>query len=177
MVRWRQQPSAPCLGTGDERGAAYTDYHWAWKVLAYKGLIKGKAASYSLKSADHNDNGLVFMLWDGQQNVYTDPPVPGVWDGEWHHAVGTYDGERIRLYVDGALASNLPWSGKIEYVLDDHVDHIHDDFVIGIPNEDEMEQDWQYRGDIDEVQVWDRALSAKEVARLTNPTTGKKSKR
>jgi hypothetical protein len=35
----------------------------------------------------------------------------------------------------------------------------------------------QYEGDIDEVQVWDRALSAKEVARLASPETGKKPRR
>jgi hypothetical protein len=149
------------------RATPYSDYHWAWKVLAYKGVINGWASSYSLKSSG-DGSGLVFMLWDGSENVYT-PPAPGVWDGEWHHAVGTYDGATIRLYVDGKLATERAWSGSITYGLKDG-----DQFIIGNPYV--VKQRKQYQGDVDEVLVWDRALTAREVAKLAAPT-GKKRPR
>ena len=90
------------------RADRYTDFHWDWKVLAYQGLIDCWQSSYSLKSSMWNDSGLVFMLWDGQASHRTEP-IAGVWDGQWHHAVGTYDGSEIRLYVDGTLAA--AWRG------------------------------------------------------------------
>ena len=157
------------------RATPYTDYHWDWKVLAYKGLINCWASSYSLKSANDAQNGMVFMIYsrdprDGiLKNIYT-PPVAGVWDGKWHHAVGTFDGSMLRLYIDGQLASSHPWTGSISY--DTMTDH--QDFVIGDPTY--MCQQKNYRGDIDEVLVWDRALSAEEAAKLAAPT-GKKKRR
>ena len=31
-------------------------------------------------------------------------------DGEWHHAVGVYDGTRISLYIDGELEADRVFS-------------------------------------------------------------------
>jgi len=32
--------------------------------------------------------------------------------GQWHHVAGTYDGEQLRLYVDGELAGSRPCTGR-----------------------------------------------------------------
>lgn len=34
-------------------------------------------------------------------------------DGQWHHVVGAYDGQRVALYVDGKLADSMSASGLI----------------------------------------------------------------
>jgi large repetitive protein len=34
-------------------------------------------------------------------------------DGQWHHLVGVYDGQRVALYVDGALESSVSASGPL----------------------------------------------------------------
>lgn len=46
--------------------------------------------------------------------------VTGLRDGNWHHAVGTYDGSAIRLYIDGTqvasvAATGTPQSGSLGY--------------------------------------------------------------
>jgi len=144
---------------------------WRFKVLAEKGVINCQAASYSLKS-DGSGTGLIFMLYDATNKTHpATPAATGVWDGEWHHAVGTFDGSVLRLYVDGVLQGKTDWRGDIPYGLRDH-----NDLVIGNAVTTCQPGGVQYIGDLDELHVWDRALSAKEVARLANPTTGKKPK-
>jgi hypothetical protein len=76
---------------------------------------------------------------------------------EWHHLVGTYDGASIRLYVDGAEdpASPVPYAGPI------HVD----DFPVWIGANAER-PGRGFVGRIDEVLVWDRALTQAEILEL-----------
>jgi len=39
-----------------------------------------------------------------------------VWDGQWHHIAGTYDGKTVRVFVDGAeVGTGTPFKGKIKY--------------------------------------------------------------
>jgi hypothetical protein len=82
----------------------------------------------------------------------------GIWDDQWHHVAGTYDGAFVRLYVDGAeVGSGTPASASIAYSTEDLT---HDLFIgrygagcaYGFP------------GAVDEVRLWDRPLSAAEVA-------------
>lgn len=38
----------------------------------------------------------------------------GNWgDGEWHFLTGTYDGEKLRCYIDGELAGEVDWSRDV----------------------------------------------------------------
>jgi Concanavalin A-like lectin/glucanases superfamily len=47
--------------------------------------------------------GLSFYVSDAAGFVLSPAALPArVWDGAWHHAVGTYDGRAVRLYLDGA---------------------------------------------------------------------------
>lgn len=79
-------------------------------------------------------------------------------DGQWHHVAFTFDPEdgtnvnNMRLYVDGALeqssaslAKNIDTAGGV-------------DFLIGA---DQMNR--RFGGSIDEVRIWDRALSQAEI--------------
>lgn len=81
--------------------------------------------------------------------------------GGWHHVVGTFDGQMLRLYVDGKLANASPSkspavkSGK--------------NFFIGCVLGDANATDPNYTrsaffpGQVDEVKVYSRALSDAEV--------------
>ena len=82
-----------------------------------------------------------------------------MWDGKWHLAVGIYDGSTVRLYVDGVqVGSGTPWSGSLEYLLPDS-----NDLYIG--NYPSCSPHW-FLGAIDNVMIWNRALSASEVRAL-----------
>lgn len=73
----------------------------------------------------------------------------------WYHVVGTYDGKEMKIYVDGKLENSTDaQSGDINYP-----DRIF--FTIGAYKDDN--EDFSHKGIIDEVRIYDRALSEKEI--------------
>jgi hypothetical protein len=99
------------------------------------------------------DNRFAFSFVGGRA-LASQPPEPG----RWYHLVGVRDAaaNQLRLYVDGALAGTTtqrcpePATGNT---------------VIGRAKFNGNQVDF-WRGAIDQVHVYDRALSAAEVARL-----------
>jgi len=49
---------------------------------------------------------------EGERAAVT-APVPEDWVGEWHHVAGVYDGDALRLYVDGDPVASEPHGGAI----------------------------------------------------------------
>ena len=78
-------------------------------------------------------------------------------DGQWHHAAGTYDGSRISLYVDGALDVSVDVVGSIRS--NDHEVYIGE-------NVEKPGRFWN--GLIDDVRVYNYALSADEIASIAS---------
>jgi hypothetical protein len=83
--------------------------------------------------------------------------------GSWNHMTGTYDGETIRLYVNGTeVASSTSPSGPIQY-------ESGTTFCIGNRSSSETvcnQSGTNYGGLVDEIRAYNRALSASEVAAL-----------
>ena len=69
-------------------------------------------------------------------------------DGKWHHIVGTYDGVNDSLYIDGALAATATNTSTLQ-----------SGCAIGYAYT-------YFNGSIDDVRVYNRALSASEVTNL-----------
>lgn len=75
-------------------------------------------------------------------------------EGKWHHFVLTYDGSHGRLYVDGKLDGELSAPGQLDILSGTG-------FHLGVaPSCGGCEM----QGDVDEVAIYDRALTAAEVA-------------
>ena len=131
-------------------------------VLA-KGANGCIAASYGLYSGP--DGGLEFYVSQGHGSVYARSPDAGqhVWNGQWHLAVGTYDGSTVRLYIDGVeVGTGTPWAGSLEYLLPNS-----NDFYIGnYPGC----SDHEFLGAIDDVMVWNRTLGPTDIAGLLPPS-------
>lgn len=73
----------------------------------------------------------------------------------WHHVVGTYDGNQMRLYVDGSLVGKSDaQQGPIDYPK-------ATPYVIGSYRD--SNEDHPMSGRIHEVRVYDRVISAGEV--------------
>jgi Concanavalin A-like lectin/glucanases superfamily len=136
------------------------DYRY---VLA-KGATGCIASSYGLYTGPAG--GLEFYVSKGRGNAYVRSPDAGtgVWDGQWHLAVGTFDGSTVRLYVDGAqVGHGSPDSGSLEYALPDS-----NDFFIGdYPGCTQR----SFSGDIDDVNVWRETLSAGTISSLYGQET------
>ncbi len=76
--------------------------------------------------------------------------------GSWHHVVGTYDGEEIRIHVDGKLeGSSRSQRGDIDYPPRAF-------YEIGAYHDDD--ENFRLAGSLQEVWVYDRALGAEEIA-------------
>ena len=91
--------------------------------LVSKGGQACQAASYGLYSGPNR--GLMFYVSQNRALSFTQSPDAGtgVWDNNWHFAVGTYDGNSVRLYVDGPQIGNgTPLFGPIGYGLTDNYD-------------------------------------------------------
>jgi hypothetical protein len=56
--------------------------------------------------------GCIAVVVEGQRGLLC--AGPNVYDQQWHHIVGTYDGEEIRLYLDGSLQGVLPQTGSVD---------------------------------------------------------------
>jgi glucose/arabinose dehydrogenase/PKD repeat protein len=75
-----------------------------------------------------------------------------------HHVVGTYDGKRVRLYVDGSLRSTRRYSGGIAYLRSRKA-------LLGRPALAVRGGPAAFKGRLDEVAIYGSALSAATVAR------------
>lgn len=78
-------------------------------------------------------------------------------DGQFHHVAGTYDGSTVKLYVDGVLEASAPLSGTIKNSIYRVVIGNFDFLGLGILLNN------AFNGLIDEVEVYDRALTASEI--------------
>src|SRR5215212_4041213 len=83
-------------------------------------------------------------------------------DGLWHYVLLTYDSKILKLYIDGVLADSKITSGAIP---DNSGDQ---EFVIGANS---FMDDKFFKGDLDEIRVWNRSLTAEEVSNGFNNNT------
>ncbi len=127
-----------------------------FKYLVAKGASGCNAASYAFYTGING--GLMFYASQNGGMSYALSPDAGtgVWNGDWHLIVGTYDGKSVRLYVDGnQIGNGTAMSGPVGYGLPDGNDLFFGHYD-GCANTD-------FTGSIDEPTVWSRAFSPLEV--------------
>ena len=79
----------------------------------------------------------------------------------WTHVAGTYDGEKLRLYIDGELAAEKAFTGTIN----------HSTAPISIGSAPGGSYLWG--GSVDEVRLWNVARTGEEIAAaMAAPITG-----
>ncbi len=103
-------------------------------------------------------NRFDFVFFNGTSYKHTIPDVSIIYStNRWYHVAGTYDGNTRRLYMDGLLVKEtIEAAGSILTT--------NDPLRIGT----ETAAPWYLKGSIDEVRIYNRALSAQEVQRLYN---------
>lgn len=103
-----------------------------------------------------NDRFSIALASEGRSRLTYLQAQTGFEPGAWHHVVGTYDGKALRLFVDGVLeAESAEQSGDILYPP-------QAPYVIGA-YQDENEF-YGLDGEIHEARVFNRALTATEIA-------------
>lgn len=83
-----------------------------------KGALSCDTASYGLYTGE--SGGLSFYVSDGSSYTLSEDAGSGLWDGRWHTVVGAFDGQSVRLVVDGTeVGSPVPAPLAIGYGLPD----------------------------------------------------------
>lgn len=156
-------------------GAAFDGryiYHAAWidratfpmKLIGNGRILRqdtldAARSSFSLRYADCGHNGglcaalpgarfLVNTERRGVLSVSSNrPPQPGR-----HHIVGTYDGRRISLFIDGQLAASQPAHGGRICASNAPIaiGKMHDGLAL-------------FQGQLESVRMWDRALTEQDI--------------
>lgn len=82
-------------------------------------------------------------------------------DTDWHHVAATYDGAQMKLYLDGTLMKTKDVTGALQTSV----------FDVFIGNQSSINH---FGGIIDEVLVYDKALSVEEIQQIytTTPDPG-----
>jgi hypothetical protein len=83
--------------------------------------------------------------------------VTPVTDGQWHHVAVVYDGSFKRLYVDGNLEASSPFSLPVDT----------NDLKVRL-GFNEQSPVGQYSGALDDVRIYDRAISGQEITNDMN---------
>jgi hypothetical protein len=137
-----------------------------------QGLVTSDFYGIEIGGVGENNVGIEFFTsTDGGVNFAhtSDPNGHGAVcpAGEWHHVAGTYDGANMQLYIDG-----LPW-GQPRFQANPISPMLANSFV-AIGSEDGRTtcgsclQSRYFMGLIDEVDIFNRALSASEIAAIYN---------
>lgn len=116
-----------------------------------------KADTYMIHASDWSGNGIEqeLLLWpfDAWQTEASTP----IQLGEWRNVVGVYDGEHVKMYIDGQLMGERDRA--------DDIDVTDNDLVIGRDSRDCCAGRVS-KLTVDEVMIFARALSDNEVAEL-----------
>ena len=116
---------------------------------------------------------LCWLIMDGTQNGNRLSSRRPVNDGTWHHVVALRSGGQMLLYLDGALEASKGSARDIAYThrCDFRVGHTDSANTV-----DSHESMYYFKGQIDDVRVYGRELSADEVTAIYKSSAAARSK-
>jgi hypothetical protein len=123
-------------------------------------LDKNNASTYDYRFRIYGggDNKLHFVINTGSDDVSSTSSIS---TGTWYHAVVTYDGSNIRLYLNGSLETTYAFSADVTDGAG----------LLEIGGSTNIGGGF-WDGLIDELGIWKRALSGTEVGDLYNGGAG-----
>jgi hypothetical protein len=123
-------------------------------IILQKGNFAGNNGSYLLRIDDNYR--YMLALYQGSWRILTSTATVPL--NEWHHLVATWDGATMRLYLDGVadsatLANSTAMSPNTN------------NLTFGKADDSTLASGY-YKGALDEVAIWSRALHLEEVKQL-----------
>jgi hypothetical protein len=138
-----------------------------------KGMETSPNTDYQMRLRDEDDI-MIRIDNDGTRYSPNTDDHEGLIDGNWHHIVGMRrDGTDLRVYVDGVEDTGLIADGRstIPDSFDLSNTSEHNAYIGAVAGGAGNPRRW-FLGLIDDVAVWNRALTADEVAYLWNDGDG-----
>lgn len=150
-----------------------------WDTMPSKGNSWANMVTYAANSGS-GDNGIFWMQHNSDNSKFefalqttngrtfvfsTTKPQ----QGRWYHVAGVYDGSFIYMYVNGIMEARVSHSGNVNSVASN--------FRLNIGQWPSNGNNYRrFNGNIDEVSIWKKALSATEIKNMmckgVSPTTG-----
>jgi outer membrane protein assembly factor BamB len=134
-----------------------------WNMIISREVKDGPSEYFGL--AVFKNKALFSVDGDGAhyKNIQGTEEMPV---GEWIHLAGTYDHHEMKLYVNGKLVKSAPYSTPFEFADTNPV-------IIG-GNTNNQGKKWVdcFHGVIDDVQLFNRALSDEEMRELCRQADG-----
>jgi hypothetical protein len=137
---------------------------------AWVNLTPGRSGLYGIMGATMAFDESMYLVHDARGGTTRAYVVPSSRDaeryaeatnvvvaGSWQHVVGTYDGNTVRLYVDGALKAESTFAST-QAIRSNNVPFAIGDAAVG--------RGWKLFGSVDELRLYARALTAVEVEDL-----------
>ena len=126
-----------------------------WKHIVAKGSNECQAGAYGLYTGQ--GGGMGFYVSSLENYGWTRAPEAPttVWDGKWHNASGTFDGNVVRLFIDGKeIGSGTARTETIDYGTPEGETNLG--AYLGTC-------DLALTGDLDEVSIWRKALPVADI--------------
>lgn len=121
----------------------------AWATLAGKGR-------FAWRLCQHDTDGTMAFHFNSANSEYQANGSTFIRDNQWHHVVGTYDGQMLSLYVDGELDAAVSTMEPVNKTTD----------PVYIGNRSDAARYWQ--GLVDDVTIYNYALSPETVLSFYN---------
>ena len=105
-----------------------------------------------------NASGNAEMTWinGGSQTITSSVVIP---TNQWHHLAVTFNGTTARMYIDGVEDTTASLNGPVANT---------ESFIIAAADGDEVNTTSFFQGNIDEVRVWDVALTEDQLRFIMN---------
>ncbi len=148
--------SKPVIGGGLSRVAAkpYTITAWVRTGAEHADLL-GNGLVPGCVLLHIRDGRFRAHHWTAKSSNVLDGKIP-ISDGEWHHVAQVADDESISIFIDGVLDVSQPLKGKL----------IASAAALTIAGRGVEERGAAFRGDMDELCVFERALTPAELREL-----------
>jgi hypothetical protein len=153
-----QVPSSPSLEIQDSITLSAWVYHLSNASPQHIVNMSALYSGYRLAAWWANPAGNSLELYDlsQSQNIADDGSQPYI--GKWTHVAATWDGSFMRVYRDGILGGQSAFNGKISVS--------NNDLYIGVLNPIPWPIQGYFHGYIDDVRLYNRALSESEINQL-----------
>jgi hypothetical protein len=157
-------PDSDSLDVDDDQVTMTCWFWWAgsgddWQTFVSKGPMSGTNENWAF----FINTGSIythFIITPNGARTNVDSPG-GAFDAEaWHFVAGTYDGSTVKIYIDGDMVKEEGRSGNLT----------PNDSSLRIGHREGSPHWWN--GVLDEVGVFNRALSEDEVNRIMNEGLG-----
>lgn len=156
LCAWIYMDTRPYAHSGNNHVAMVNKMHWLGGSYP-----TGTAYGYKLdfEYPNSGDDDLVITIGDGtaQRFPVKYNSINDLTLNTWHFVVGTFDGKMFKIYIDGNLKAT---SEEVDYSIENN------DTPLGIGYEVRAAGDGHFKGKIDNVMVYNRAITADEVLDL-----------